>query len=90
MSRVSDAEVLLCWRALHRFRTGRTPGCAPRGRPPTSACPLFDACPRWHGQPDDYQAALVEDEDATERRRAAWPCSRVLDLLGPQTHRFGP
>ncbi|HEY7222008.1 MAG TPA: hypothetical protein VH561_00055 [Micromonosporaceae bacterium] len=88
MAVVSHPEVLLCWRALRQFRTGRRPACRPRGQPPTSACPLFDACPRWHGQPDDYSASLDEDQQATERRRATWPCTRVLDLLGPQTRRF--
>jgi hypothetical protein len=84
MAVVTETEVLLCWRALRHFRSGRRPACAPRGRPPTSICPLFDACPRWHGQPDDYRAALDEDPEATERRRADWPCSRLLELLGPE------
>jgi len=81
---VSESEVLLCWRALWHFRSGRRPTCAPHGSPATSLCPLFDACPRWRGQPDDYHASLDEDQDATERRRANWPCSRLLDLLSPE------
>jgi hypothetical protein len=89
MAAVSEFEVLLLWRALWRFRTGRRPGCAPRGRPPSSACPLFDACPRWRGQPDDHTAALTETAEQTERRRAGWPCTRLLDLLGPTTRRIG-
>jgi len=89
MAAVSDSEVLLCWRALRHFRSGRRPACAPRGRPAVSECPLYDACPRWHGQPDDYLAALDEDQRETERRRGSWPCSRLLDLLGPEVHRIG-
>jgi hypothetical protein len=89
MALVSEFEVLLYWRALRHFRSGRRPGCAPRGSPPRSECPLFETCPRWHGQPDDYAAALDEDEQQTERRRASWPCSRLLDLLGPELHHIG-
>ena len=40
----------------------------------------------WHGQPDDYNTALDEDAETTERRRANWPCTRLLDLLGPEVH----
>ncbi len=86
MAVVNEMEVLLYWRALRHFRTGRRPPCAPRGKPPVSICPLFDACPRWHGQPDDYNTALDEDAETTERRRANWPCTRLLDLLGPEVH----
>lgn len=75
--------------APHRLRTGRRPSCASRGRPPASTCPLFDACPRWHGQPDDHTAALAETTEQTEPRRAGWPCTRLLDLLGPTTGRIG-
>ncbi len=89
MATVSEAEVLLCWRALWQFRSGRRPACAPRGRPRASPCPLFQACPRWQGQPDDYAAALEERAEQTERRRASWPCSRLLDLLGPDLHHIG-
>jgi hypothetical protein len=49
---------------------------------------LVANCPRWDG-PDDYTASLEEDLDATERRRSAWPCSRLLELLGPDTVRIG-
>lgn len=87
MAKVSDAEVLLLWRAMSHLRTGKKPACAPRGNTP-SPCPLYQECPRWSG-PDDYTAALEETVEATERRRAAWPCSRLLDLLGPQTHTIG-
>jgi hypothetical protein len=51
MARVSDDEVLLLWRALSAFRSGGRPRCAPRGRPATSDCPLYDYCPRWAGMP---------------------------------------
>jgi hypothetical protein len=89
MATVNESEVLLCWRALRHFRSGRRPACAPRGNPPRSDCPLYEACPRWRGQPDDYLAALDEDQQETERRRASWPCSRLLDLLGPELHHIG-
>jgi hypothetical protein len=32
--------------------------------------------------------SLEETIEETERRRAAWPCSRLLDLLGPETRRI--
>ncbi len=89
MARVSQDEVLLLWRALRGFRSGARPGCAPRGRPPASACPLFARCPRWHGQADDRAASLAETLEQIERRRAAWPCSAVLDLLSPELTRIG-
>ncbi len=73
---VSDDELLLLWRALRLFRSDRQPACAPDGRPPASACPLFAQCPRWHSQTDEI-GSLSE----TEQRQATWPCSRLLDLL---------
>jgi len=90
MARVSDNEVLLLWRALRAFRSGRQPPCRPRGRPARSDCPLHDRCPRWHGQPDDWSASLEETVGETERRRASWPCSRLLELLSPELTRIGP
>ena len=89
MASVTDAEVLLLWRALRRFRSGGRPRCAPRGRPSMSDCPLFHDCPRWHGQPDDGAASLTETLAETERRQAAWPCSRLLDVLSPEVTRIG-
>ncbi len=89
MARVSDGEVLLLWRALRAFRSGARSACAPRGRPAASACPLFDRCPRWRGQSDDGHAALTESLAETERRRATWPCSPLLDLLSPDLTRIG-
>lgn len=88
MGRVDDGEVLLLWRALSHYRSGAQPGCRPRGPAAHSDCPLYDRCPRWFG-PDDFEASLEESFDEIERRRAAWPCSRVLDLLGPETRRIG-
>jgi hypothetical protein len=88
MATVGDDEVLLLWRALSAFRTGANPACRPAGRPPRSQCPLFHRCPRWQ-EPDDRQLSLEETLEQTERRRAAWPCSRLLDLLGPETRRIG-
>ncbi len=89
MAQVTDDEVLLLWRALTRFRTGPRPACAPHSSPARSDCPLYGQCPRWRGEPDDWQLSLEEDVATTERRRAAWPCSRLLDLLGPQTRTLG-
>ena len=89
MSRVSEDEVLLLWRALRAFRSGSRPSCAPRSRPRSSECPLYDSCPRWRGQPDDRLASMDETAAETERRRASWPCSRLLDLLSPDLTRIG-
>lgn len=89
MAQVSEGDVLLLWRALRRFRSGTRPACAPRGRPVASDCPLFDSCPRWHGQPDDRVASLTETLAQTERRQADWPCSALLDLLSPDLTRIG-
>ena len=88
VAHVNELEVLLLWRALRRFRSGKSAACAPRGKPLRSECPLFDACDRWSG-PDDYALSLEEDSESTERRRASWPCSRLLQLLGPDLHRLG-
>ena len=90
MSRVSEDEVLLLWRALRAFRSGHRPLCAARGRPARSSCPLYDRCPRWGGQPDDWLASMEETAEQTERRRSAWPCSRLLELLSPELTRIGP
>lgn len=88
MAEVSDEEVLLLWRALTHFRTGKRPVCAASTRLP-SPCPLFHDCPRWTA-PDDYSTSMSETLDQTELRRAGWPCSRILGLLGPETHTIGP
>ncbi len=90
MAKVTDDEVLLLWRALRAFRSGRRPRCAVQGRSATSACPLYDHCPRWHGQPDDHLAMLAETAAETERRQAVWPCSMLLNLLSPDVTRIGP
>lgn len=82
MAHVTDDEVLLLWRALGRFRSGRNPACALRGKPAYSICPLYHTCGRW-SQPDDELLILDETPKQTERRRASWPCSRLLDVLGP-------
>lgn len=89
MAAVGDAETLLLWRALSSFRSGRRPGCRPVGTKGRSPCPLYDACPRWAG-PDDRDLAFEESFEDTERRRASWPCSRLLDLLEPGVIRLGP
>lgn len=89
MARVDEDEVLLMWRAVLAYRSGPHPRCEPDGRRPRrSACPLFDRCPRWNG-PDDYRLSLEEELHVTETRRATWPCSRLLDLLTPETSRIG-
>jgi hypothetical protein len=89
MSRVSEDEPLLLWRALRAFRSGKRPPCAARGHPARSDCPMHDRCPRWRGQPDDWLASLEETAEQTERRRAGWPCSRLLELLAPNLTRIG-
>ncbi len=89
MAEVSEDEVLLLWRALMAFRSGRRPPCQATGKPPRSTCPLHAQCPRWDG-PDDYYAVMEETEEQTERRRSAWPCSRIAGLLSPELRRIGP
>jgi hypothetical protein len=89
MSRVSEDEVLLLWRALRAFRSGAKPLCAPRGHSVRSICPLHEICPRWAGQPDDRLASMEETAEQTDRRRATWPCSRLLELLSPDLTRIG-
>ena len=88
MPRVSQDEVLALWRALLRFRSGHRPACAPVGKPARSDCPLFSSCPRWRDD-DDRELSAEEDFEATEQRRATWPCSRVLDLLGVEVDWIG-
>lgn len=90
MSTVSEDEVLLLWRSMRAIRSGRRPSCRPRGRPVRNDCPVEDRRPRWHGQADDWTASLDETTAQTERRRAKWPCSRLLDLLSPELTRIGP
>lgn len=89
MSRVSEGDVLLLWRALRAFRSGKKPACAPQEHPARSACPLQENCPRWHGQPDDRLVSMEETAEQTEQRRSAWPCSRLLELLSPDLTRIG-
>jgi hypothetical protein len=85
---VDETEVLLLWRALNRFRSGARPECRPRGRTLSSPCPMFVRCPRW-GEADDRRQSLEETFDQAERRRSTWPCSRLLDLLGPEVDQIG-
>jgi hypothetical protein len=66
MARVSDDQVLLLWRALLAFWSGGRPRCAPHGRSLPSDCPLYDPCPRWHGQPDDRLTTFTETPAETE------------------------
>lgn len=89
LPRVSEDEVLLMWRALRAFRSGKKPPCAVRSSPPRSECPLYAQCPRWQGQPDDWEASLEESAEQTERRRSSWPCSRLLEVLSPDVTRIG-
>jgi hypothetical protein len=89
VAKVSEDDVLLLWRALMAFRSGPRPACRPAGKPPRSPCPLHSTCPRWDG-PDDYLAIMEETPAQTERRRSAWPCTRLADLLSPDLHRIGP
>jgi len=89
MSRVSEEEVLLLWRALRALRSGKKPRCAAHGHPVRSECPLYDRCPRWDRQPDDWLASLEETAGQIERRRSSWPCTRLLELLSPELTRIG-
>ena len=89
MARVSEDEVLLLWRALVAYRSGPRAACKAKGRPQRSPCPLHDECPRWNG-PDDYLAVMEETPEQTERRRAAWPCTRLADLPSPELRHIGP
>jgi hypothetical protein len=86
--RLDQDEVLLLWRALLRFRSGRNPLCAPQGSPPKSECPLCARCPRW-SERDDRELSLDEDFEETERRQDAWPCSRIMGLLDPEVNWIG-
>jgi hypothetical protein len=88
MPALSEPEVLLLWRALRQFRSGKVPGRTPRGRPPSSKCPLYLSCGRW-SEPDDYRLSLEETLDEAVGRRAQWPCGRLLELLGPETSSIG-
>jgi hypothetical protein len=88
MAKVSEEEVLLLWRALMAFRSGTRPACRASGTPPRSPCPLHDQCPRWGGR-DDYLAIMEEAPEETERRRAAWPCTRIAELLSPELRKIG-
>jgi hypothetical protein len=89
MPRVSEPEVLLLWRAVRAFRSGAKPRCAPRRGTGESTCPLYERCPRWRGQPDDRTASLAETAEQTAARQSSWPCSRLLDVLGPAVTRIG-
>jgi hypothetical protein len=89
VARVNDDEVLLLWRAMTAFRSGSRPACKATGKPLRSPCPLHGQCPRWDG-PDDYLAVMDETPEQTERRRSAWPCSRIMELLSPDLKRIGP
>jgi hypothetical protein len=84
---VTGEEVLLLWRALLRFRSGRRPLCAPR-RSRTSPCPLYAHCSRW-AESEDADLSLLETSQETERRQQRWPCTRLLELLDPEVERIG-
>ena len=65
---------------------GTAPGVPRQGK---ACAPLYGGCPRWSG-PDDYLAVMEETPEQTERRRSAWPCTRLADLLSPDLRRIGP
>lgn len=88
MAQVSDDEVLLLWRALREFRSGARPACRPKGRARQSDCPIASHCPRWGSDIDDRLAIFDETLAQTEARRAAWPCSRVMNVLAPGVTRI--
>jgi len=89
VAKVSEDDVLLLWRALMAFRSGKRPACQATGKPPRSPCPLFPPWPRWDG-PVDYYAVMEETPEQTEQRRSAWPCSRLAGLLSPELRHIGP
>jgi hypothetical protein len=39
--------------------------------------------------PEDYFAVMEESPGETERRRAAWPCTKIAALLSPDLARIG-
>lgn len=88
MSKVDSNEVLLLWRALLWFRRGPKPICGIRNAHQDSPCPFFDACPRWN-DPENFQVTVDHDTATAERRQRHWPCSRLLELLGPDITRIG-
>jgi hypothetical protein len=88
MAQVTDDEVLLLWRALRAFRSGSRPACKPQRKSVRGDCPLQRTCPRWRESLDDRQAIFEETLEQTEARRAAWPCTRLLDLLAPGVSRI--
>lgn len=49
---------------------------------------MYNMCPRW-SEPDDRELKMDESFDETERRRSRWPCSRLLQLLDPETNWIG-
>lgn len=75
---VAPDEVLLLWRALLHFRSGRDPGCSPTPKGSASRCPLRPTCPRWAEptgpRPDGGELVDLDQQDT-------WPCARLLDLL---------
>ena len=85
---VEPDEVLLLYRALVRFAGSADPSCAPTRAEPQGRCPLVERCPRWatpsEDAPNRRRRARFVDVDDDDR--AAWPCSRVLDLLDPEVN----
>jgi hypothetical protein len=84
---IGSNDVLLLWRALLHFRSGRHPACAPTPKGSTSRCPLFLTCSRWASPPGsrgDSEGFLDLDE------QDAWACARLLDLLDPDVSWLGP
>lgn len=61
---------------------------ARRSAPRAASAALYETCDRW-SEPDDYRLSLEETVEQSERRRARWPCSRLLELLGPGISRVG-
>ena len=37
-----------------------------------------------------YLAVMEAPPEQTERRRSAWPCTRLADLLSPELRHIGP
>jgi hypothetical protein len=77
MAKVSEDEVLLLWRALVAFRSGRRPACGAKGRPPRSSARCVTSALAGDG-PDDYLAVM---EERRSRPSADVPLGRAAGSL---------
>jgi len=76
---------------VHRTHDGLDDWVLPGGTPcegeGLAACARRELL-EWGG-PEDYYAVIDETPEETERRRAAWPCTRLAALLSPELRRIG-